>query len=278
MIRLVACDLDGTIINARNQCDPSVPEMIQNLRSRGVRFVVCSGRPIDSVLPLLKGWRLAGLADYIVGSNGGEVLETASGKHACAYQLEPEVLRDIIDIYEPMGLVSTLYDGMTLYVSKLTEEAKIVAKRVGVDAVEADIRALTVKPELKEMFIVEPDQMEEAERYAAEHPDPRFVGFKTANDLLEFSHPLLAKDVGLRIIGTMAHIDASEMMAFGDTTNDLQMLEYVRYGVAMANGTDDAKQAAWAVAPSVDEQGFARFLKEHLSDSLEVKTDESGLK
>ncbi len=270
MIRLIASDLDGTIIDANNACDPSVPEAIAHYRAKGVRFAVCSGRPIDSVQPLLHGWGLDSCSDYIIGSNGGEVLETASGKRQTAYMLEPEVLHDIIDIYEPMGLIPTLYDGMKLYVSRKTEETDIVAKRIGVNAVEADIRALTVKPELKEMFIVRPDLMEEAEQYAASHPDPRFNGFRTAVDLLEFSHPLLAKDVGLRIIGAMMHITQNEMMAFGDTTNDIQMLEYVRYGVVMENGTDDAKRAAWAIAPSVTEKGFARFLRARLSDTLSI--------
>ena len=270
MIRLIASDLDGTIINAQNFCDPSVPETIAHYRGRGVRFAVCSGRPLDSVKPLLSGWGLEDLADYIIGSNGGEVLEVKTGKRQSAYLLEPEVLRDIIDIYEPLGLIPTLYDGMTLYVSKKTEEAEVVARRVGVTAVEADVRAMTVKPELKEMFILKPEQMAEAERYAASHPDPRFNGFKTAVDLFEFSHPLLAKDVGLRIIGAMMHITEEEMMAFGDTTNDIEMLEYVKYGVAMENGTADARAAAWATAPSVNEKGFARFLRAHLSDTLEV--------
>lgn len=270
MIRLIACDLDGTIIDAHNHCDPSVAEAIRFYREKGACFAVCSGRPIDSLTPLLKGWGLADQADYIIGSNGGEVMETATGKRQSAYLLEPEVLRDIIDIYEPMGFVSTLYDGTTLYVSRRTEETDIVAARVGVNAVEADVHALTVKPELKEMLIIDPERMEEAERYAAEHPDPRFNAFKTASDLLEFSHPLLAKDVGIRIVSAMMHITEDEVMAFGDTTNDIQMLEYVKYGVCMANGTDDAKQAAWACAPSVDEQGFARFLHSRLSDTLEI--------
>ena len=268
MIKLIASDLDGTIINARNECDPSVAEAIRAFRRQGIRFAVCSGRPIDSLIPLLSGWGLEGLADYIIGSNGGEVMETATGKRQSAYLLEPEVLRDIIDIYEPMGMIPTLYDGTTLYVSRISEGTKVIAERVGVQCVEADVRAMTVKPELKEMLIVKPEQMEAVERYAAEHPDPRYTAFKTAADLFEFSHPLLAKDVGLRIIGAIMHIDETEMMAFGDTTNDIQMLEYVAYGVAMANGTDDAKQAAWKIAPGVDEQGFARFLDTNLASLM----------
>ena len=270
MIRLIASDLDGTLIDTHNQCDPRIPQTIAHYRNFGVKFAVCSGRPIDSVLPLLEGWGLDDLSDYIIGSNGGEVLERSTGKRQTAYMLEPEVLRDIIDLYEPLGLIPTLYDGMTLYVTRKNRTTDTIAARVGVKAVIGDVRAMTVKPELKEMFVVEPEKMEEVEKFAREHPDPRFNGFKTAVDLFEISHPLLAKDVGVRIIGSMMQITPHEMMAFGDTTNDVQMLDYVQYGIAMANGTDDAKAVAYDIAPSVEEAGFAQYLFDHLNDRLEV--------
>ncbi|MBQ9327422.1 MAG: Cof-type HAD-IIB family hydrolase [Solobacterium sp.] len=270
MIKLIASDLDGTLIDANNHCDSSVSTTLKALREKGLKFAVCSGRPIPSVLPLLKGWGLDEVSDYVIGSNGGEVLEVATGKQQTVYELSAETLRDIIDLYSPLGIIPTLYDGMTLYVERITEDVERVAERVGVSPVVGDIRSLTVKPELKEMFVVSPDQMRLVEQFAQEHPDPRFVGFKTAIDLFELSHPLLAKDVGVKIVESMMHITPNEIMAFGDTTNDIQMLEYVRYGVAMDNGTDDAKHAAWAIAPSVDAQGFASFIKTHLNEKLEV--------
>lgn len=270
MIRLIASDLDGTLIDTHNQCDPSVPAAIERYRRLGAKFAVCSGRPIDSVLPLLEGWGLKGAADYIIGSNGGEVLETATGKRQTVYTLEPELMREIIDIYEPMGLISTLYDGTTLYVSQKNSLTDYIAKRIGVEAIAADVRALTVKPELKVMFIVDPSRMKEVEAYAKSHPDPRYNAFKTAVDLFEFSNPLLAKDVGVRIVGNMMRCGPESMLAFGDTTNDIEMLEYVRYGIAMENGSDDAKRVAYAIAPSVDDNGFAKYLEAHLSDRLEM--------
>ncbi len=270
MIRLIASDLDGTIIDGYNRCDPRIPETIAHYRGQGVKFAVCSGRPVDSVLPLLEGWGLDAVSDYIIGSNGGEVLEIATGKRQEAYTLSAEVLKEIIDLYEPLNLIPTLYDGMTLYVSRITKETEEVARRIGVQCIEGDIRAMTVKPELKEMFVVKPEEMERVEQFAKDHPDPRFAGYKTAVDLFELTNPLLAKDIGIRIIGSMMQITPNEMMAFGDTSNDVAMLEYVRYGVAMENGTDDAKAAAYATAPSVNECGFVQFLTAHLSDTLEV--------
>ena len=264
MIRLIATDLDGTIINENNQCDLSVVETVRQFRENGIRFAVCSGRPVDSYLHHLKRWGLYELADYVIGSNGGEVLETATGRRSESYLLPPELYREIIDLYRPLGCMPTIYAGTTLYVPEITEGVRIMTTRVGVTAVKADIDAILTKPMIKEMFIVDPSNMASVEAFAAAHPDDRYVCFKTAVDLFEVNHPKLAKDAGMAMISEMTGIKAEEMMAFGDTTNDIPMLKYVKYGICMANGSEDALSSAYAVAPAMQENGFAQYLKVHL--------------
>jgi Cof subfamily protein (haloacid dehalogenase superfamily) len=273
MIKLIASDLDGTIIDANGQCHPDVAKTLERVRAMGVKFAICSGRPISSVLPLVAGWGLEGKCDYIIGSNGGEVLETATGKHVKAYTLSPELVCEIFDLYEPLGLIPTLYgEGDELFVQKITPQVEIVAKRIGMRLTTADIRTITKEPQIKSMMILDPELMAAAEGFYQEHKDERYIAFKTAVDLFEFTHPMLAKDVGVQIVGAMMHIEPDEMMAFGDTTNDLDMLRYVKYGIVMENGTDDAKALAYAIAPSVNDAGFAKYLDEYLI-TPELKQD-----
>jgi len=265
MIKLIASDLDGTIIDANGNCDPAIAETIRRVRKLGVKFAICSGRPISSVKPLVKNWGLEGLCDFIIGSNGGEVWELATDKKAMAYTLSPSLIREIIDLYEPLGLLPTLYgDGDELFVQEITPQAEIVAKRIGMRLTAADIRTITTEPQIKEMMILDPELMEKTEAFYEAHKDIRYIGFKTAADLFEFNHPLLAKDVGVQILAAHMHIEPDEIMAFGDTTNDLDMLRFVKYAIVMENGTDDAKSLACDIAPSVNEAGFAKYLDQHL--------------
>ena len=151
-------------------------------------------------------------------------------------------------------------------VSEITGEVNKVIRRLDIPLVKTEIKAMITKPEIKEMFIVEPAQMPEVEAYYQAHPDPRYIGFKTANDLFEFNHPLLAKDVGLKIIVDVLEITRDEIMAFGDTTNDIEMLKYAKYGICMDNGTQDAKDASVDIAPSIHENGFAKYIRKHLQN------------
>ena len=85
-----------------------------------------------------------------------------------------------------------------------------------------------------------------------------------SDDLFEFSNPLLAKDVGIRIICAQMNIDLSQVIAFGDTTNDIEMLKAAGIGVCMANGSDDAKAVADVIGDSCDNDGIAKYLNENI--------------
>lgn len=261
-MKLIACDLDGTIIDEHNHCDSSVIETVKKIHQHQDLFAICSGRPVDSYSPLLKEWGLEGMVDYLIGSNGGEIHHVQSGQREIPYCLEPEVLLEIMDLYEPLGLIPTLYEGAMFYAQKITPQVEVVAKRVRQEVRQADIRSITTSPQIKLMFVLDPEKMSQAEEFLLEHPDPRYCGYKTAYDLLEFNHASLGKDTGLQVVGKKEHISSKDMIAFGDTTNDIPMLKYAGIGVCMENGTSDAKVVADWIAPSVQENGFAKVMNQ----------------
>lgn len=271
MIKLIASDLDGTIINHNNACDPSTVEAVKRVRDMGIKFAICTGRPIDSMTPFLKEWGLYGNVDYIVGSNGGEVLEIATKKHAITYDLSREVLKDVLDLYTPLGIIPSVYDGQILYVQEPSEFTAKICKRIGVIEKQGNIYDLIDRPTIKLMFLVKEDQMADVEKFYNEHLDDRYVGFKTAVDLFEVSNPLLAKDVGVEMVSAMMHISLDEVMAFGDTSNDVAMLSKVKYGIVMANGSPDAKAIAFDQTKSIEENGFAYYLNNHVKNGEYVK-------
>lgn len=264
MIKLIASDLDGTIINHENSCAKETVEQIERVRKMGVAFAISTGRPIASMFHYLKEWGLDGHVDYIIGSNGGEILDVAKNKYVITYALEPEVLKDILTLYQDLPMIPTLYAGDVLYVETITDFTTSICKLEGMKEKQGHIHDLIEKPEIKLMYIVDPENMEMIEKFHADHPDERYIAFKTAPFLFEFTHPLIAKDVGLRILQEIMHISNDEMMAFGDTTNDIEMLQHVKYGIAMNSGSDDAKSVAFDICGGIEENGVANYLKQHL--------------
>ena len=91
-----------------------------------------------SITGLLAGWHLEGELDYLIGSGGGEVLDMKTGRMVVPYMLDVPLIREIIDLYEPEGLIPTMYEGAMFYAQKITPQVRSVADRVGQEVREGD--------------------------------------------------------------------------------------------------------------------------------------------
>lgn len=264
MIRYIVSDLDGTLIGTHNECNPSVIETLKRIKAMNIRFSLCSGRPVNSVKGMLEGWGLLPYTDDLIGSNGGEILDLHTGERTISYTMPKEVVKKMIEEYEALGLIGTVYGNTNLYVSRNSEEVEKVAKRLGLSIHVTDLYEKLQDPIVKEMFVVEPFLMKEVEAYYETHLSEDYIAYKTAFDLFEFTHPKLTKAVGVQMVAEKYGFQKDEIIAFGDTTNDIPMFEYVGYGICLENGSKDAKKKAFRIAPSIQENGFSSFLDKHL--------------
>lgn len=107
------------------------------------------------------------------------------------------------------------------------------------------------------------EDMPKAEAWVKEHPNPYYHGFKTQSTLLEFCDKRINKGYGLQKICELNDLDIKDVMAFGDTSNDNDMLKVAGCGVCMINGTDDTKACANAITKQDNEHdGLAIYLEE----------------
>lgn len=79
-IKLIAIDIDGTLVNSKGQLTPKVKETIKQATAQGIKVVICTGRPLAGVTDLLAQLDLADQDDQYVVCFGGAVVETTSGK------------------------------------------------------------------------------------------------------------------------------------------------------------------------------------------------------
>ncbi|NLC96375.1 MAG: HAD family phosphatase [Erysipelotrichaceae bacterium] len=263
-LKLIVSDIDGTLINSKSECTPRTVNAIAEARKKGIKFALCSGRPISGIKPLLKEWNLEDNCDYIVGMNGGEILNWNTNRHVLSYTLDEETVKELIKLYEDEGHIASYYDDTGLHVSRMSEDVERVATRTATPVFVNDINEMTKGPQSKLMIIVKPELMEEVEAFYEKTKDDRYIGFKTAIDLFEMNNPLLAKDIGVKVIATQMGIELDDILAFGDTSNDVAMLEEVGHSVCMSNGSEDAKEAAKYIGLSCDEDAVAVFIEDNV--------------
>ena len=114
------------------------------------------------------------------------------------------------------------------------------------------------------MFRTTLQQMPIIEEKISKLKGKNYVGFKTQADLMEFAHKDCNKGHALKKYCELHDIDLNDCIAFGDTTNDNEMLK-ICYGVCLKNGSEDTKRCAKIITDTIcDEDGFADFVEKHI--------------
>ena len=118
-IKLVAIDIDGTLLNSKKEITPSVFEAIQDAKAAGVKIVITTGRPIAGVSKLLNELHLMDPGDYVITFNGGLVQETATGN---------ELIKDLLT-YEDYLDIESLANKLQIHSHAITKDGIYTSNR-----------------------------------------------------------------------------------------------------------------------------------------------------
>ncbi len=266
-LTMMIADIDGTMVNEPRQMLPITREAIEILHNHGVFTGIGSGRPVDKhMLSMYENYGLKEQFDVFIGMNGGEVYDRTHEWRDSFYMLKKQYIKEIIEMMEPTGLHPFVYGHDEMVCAVMDEQMRIAGKRnASPIRVTDDISELWAEDNHKLLYRV-PDnnRMPEYEAYAAAHPSSNYQYFKTNPGMLEFQDPRVNKGVGLLSLCKEMNIPVDEVMTFGDTTNDNQMLKEAGWGVCMKNGTDDTKACANVVTEYTnDEDGMGRYLMKY---------------
>lgn len=265
-IRLVLCDIDGTLYDWDRILSPRTIADINRLHEEGYAFGIASGRPYEELIHYAEDWGFSFPFDIIIGLNGAELYIERTRKLYSYYKLSRETLRKTMDVmsrfeanpfmYWHGKLLAVKMDAMIIKSSKTSQREIVIAK---------DPSELYAEENVKIMFRMSEEETARAEAWLAEHPDPDYAAFKTQSTLIEFMDPRLSKGFAIREMQKLGEYEPHEILAFGDTTNDNSMLEEAGWGVCLANGSDDTKACADDVTRySCRDDGFADYLESWL--------------
>lgn len=268
MIRLIATDIDGTLLNLNRQVSDRTKEAIRLAQSRGVIVIPCSGRHFPGTRAIA---RQAGMKDALLCGNGAQA-RTLSGEVIANHPFSPEECLKIIDFAEKNGLQYNVYANDVIYSSKmnsvltyyenlnltLPENERCVFELCdGRKAVETNEHNL-LKIELLRLW---PAIRPSVRALLSALPVCAEGNFVSS---VEVHAPGINKGTGLRDVAQKYGISLSETMAFGDENNDVDMLRMAGIGVAMGNGADCAKQAADIIAPDNHHDGVADVIERYI--------------
>ncbi len=263
-IKLILCDLDGTLLNSERRVSPKTIEAIKEVRKHGVLFGIATGRTLTGVKRLIVDWGIKEQCDVLMGFNGGIYEDYSINKSGMSYLLEGQTVIDILEEYKEFDFNPGIFDGEALHALEDRPFAHKIANNNTLDLVIDDLSKYKEAGANKILGMAEPDVVDAMEAYFHEHPSNKYRGVRSSNMLFEFLNPELSKTKGIEIIAANHGFTIENVCVFGDELNDFEMIRDCGTGVCMGNGNPAVKEIANYVTSSNDEDGIAEFIYTYL--------------
>jgi Cof subfamily protein (haloacid dehalogenase superfamily) len=242
---------------------PRTREAIAATRARGIHVVLVTGRMFQAVRP----YALEALIDDpVVCYQGAVVAEPVSGRWLRHVPIPLELAREAIAAINEEGFGLNCYVDDELYVAEITPEARRYADFQHIELhVVGNLLEWLDEPPTKLVVIDDPEVLDGLKQRMRARFDGRLYISKSLPYFLEFASPDVTKAAGLDFLAGHLGFTREDTVGFGDGENDVELLEWAGYGVAVANAHERVKEVADFVCPSVDEEGVAQVLEAFLA-------------
>ena len=253
-IRLVAIDLDGTLLTSKKQVSDQTVAALKSLPRRDVRVIIASARPPRSVRPT---YRLLELDTLQINYNGALIWNEPDQTPLFHRPLKGSLAMRMIELardqYEEVIVHCEVMDRWCtdrIDDAYTTETGKIFKP----DEV-ADLSTFCANPITKLMFLGDPRIISRIEPLLLDAFSEQVTIVRQDDELLQIMHHRVSKAVALTKLAKFYSVPMEHVMAIGDAPNDVGMLQVAGVGVAMENAHNVVKDVANWVAPSNDDQG-----------------------
>jgi Cof subfamily protein (haloacid dehalogenase superfamily) len=241
---------------------PRTRAAIAALRDKGIHVVLVTGRMFQSVRPYALQ---AGIDDPVVCYQGAVVAEPGTGHWLRHVPIPLELAREAIAAIHEEGFSLNCYVGDELYVAEVTPEARRYAdfQHLELQAV-GDLLGWLEEPPTKLVVIDDPLVLDGLkERMRSRFGDRLYIS-KSLPYFLEFASPEVTKAAGLDYLSEHLGFRRERTVSFGDGENDIELVEWAGYGIAVENADERVKAVADFICPSVDEEGVAQVIEAYL--------------
>ncbi|MEH2922019.1 sugar-phosphatase [Samsonia erythrinae] len=259
-VKLIAIDMDGTLLTPENRISPAVKAAIAAAREQGVQVVLATGRPYIGVERYLMELDLQQEGCYCITNNGALVQRTSNGDCVAQTTLSFDDYLHFEALASKLGVHFHALDFNFVYtankdISPYTiHESHLTGMPLKYRAVEEMDRSLTFP---KVMMIDDPEILDRAISQIPPEDFERYTIMKSAEYYLEILDKRVNKGEGVRMLAEHLNIPRESVMTLGDQENDLAMLEYAGLGVAMGNAVESVKAVSQFVTKTNREDGVA---------------------
>lgn len=274
-IKLLALDLDGTLLNEKKEITPRTWAALERARSQGVLVVPVTGRPAQGLPQVVR--TMPGLR-YVVSSNGATIRDIVTGETLLEKHLSADTCLLVLDKCAHVPMIRQAFRNGVGYLSQ-ADYNTLRDRYAGTSMLQYHLDTRQVLPgtvaeflaadrqPVEELFFLTDSPQEKADLRALLTGLPG-IGFADPfpNDL-EVIAGDIDKGEALRYLLQRLDISPAQVLAMGDGGSDLPLLQAAGIGVAMANATEAVKAGADYVTASCDEDGVALAIEKFVLEN-----------
>ena len=288
MYKLVAIDLDGTMLNSYGMVTENTKQVIKNTINKGTEVIIASGRPIDSIKTIAKE---IGTENYFIAGNGALIYDIKKDEIIYEKFMNKQKVLEIIKICEENSIAYNIYTEKTIIAKGLKYNVlyyykenlkKEESKKTNITIVEdvyeyiknlenEKFLKITVCDETKSVFnsiIRKLRTVEDIEVLDVLHMSRKMIKQGTEDVPIEYYYTEISlKDVdkwsAIEYLTSKINISKDEIIAIGDNINDKQMIENAGVGIAMGQSTPVITEIADFVTSNNNEEGVAKALEKY---------------
>jgi hypothetical protein len=259
-IKLIAIDMDGTLLNPQHEVTPAVKQALAATREKGVQVVLATGRPFIGVQRYLQELDLQQEGCYCITNNGALVHNTKDGSVIAEMALKIDDYHYFEQLSRELGVHFQALTRTELFTANRdisqysVHESSITGIPLHFCPAEEMDASLTFP---KVMVIDHPELLERAITQIPTEAKERYTIMKSLPYFLEILDKRVNKGERVKTLATKLGIPRESVMTLGDQENDIAMLEYAGIGVAMGNALDSVKAVSQFVTKTNMEDGVA---------------------
>ena len=260
-IKLVVCDLDGTLLGVDSQLTKRTINTVNRLVASGVNFAIASGRSRSSVSKIIDELNIP---MYTICNNGANIYDKEWNSLHCA-PMKKEVVEKIVKFLNRKKINYNGFDENSIYIQSRNIESIVSLEKRFFKVVPFDeidyfprLMKLLAKDEPHVISRIKDEMLQEE---FSQHLDIT-ISQPFCLDVVDKN---ATKGLGIELLANTLDITLDKIMAFGDADNDLHMLETAGYPVVMENGLSHLKEKFCNIAPPNTNDGVALYLEKYFN-------------
>lgn len=260
MYKLLALDLDGTLLNKENKISAqNISAIKQVINGNGI-VVLCSARPVNAMIAVIRNTELAYLIRYFISFNGAWIYDRVEEKDLCFTPLSGHDVKVIIPLlaehqfphhfFTRNKIISSSshVSDYTKYESELFDMEILISNPVNISQRDDIVKVSIVGSTDFIASIADKIDQKLHQQYSLS---------KTSNHYYEIMSQNISKGSGLHYMCQHLNINAESVVSMGDQENDISMFQFSALGVAMGNASDFVKSHADRVSLDNNQHGVA---------------------